>query len=810
MYHREGEKRLAAGLLGLCMLAGLWLPGEKVHAEYIHTNRDTLPPGPAMEMREESLEEYELLYETEGAVYYFREDRDIIAVLDRESGYLWKTGLDAPVAKKLRAKAMGASTEEEFKELENTPVEDNMNEIYTDMANSLVTVEYRPPETLDTPKKTSSASSGSESTLRKLEENRFCLDIDFKEIDLQMKVYITFGEKKIQYHIPHQEITGEGVKCMTNLYLTPFLGANGGQLLRFNRDSGDYDIVERKDAPPGYAFVPDGSGALIRFQDNNAIFRQYTGDVYGSDISQWEYYNTVMTDAVPLKDPVMPVFGVALGKDQAAFVAYADEGAEYMSIICTPEENTTYYTWTCPQFTYNVRYHQVFNKAGDGYFQMMEEPNVFDVSMTYEFLSGDGSGSTEAANYVGMALTYRKHLTEQGILKERTENESLEAVSADIPIRLDFFMSDAESGVVGLENVVMTTAEDVRSILTDVMDSGIQNINSGLQGWQKKGVTFSGPGTRKYSSAIGSGSDFEKLMEDFSEKGVDISFQQDYVTINKTMMSYFDNAVKHVNSWYSYVDKSNLLPPTAPVTQFGYARPERSVQWLEEQYEHAKGTALSMTIDGIGSILTGDYADSGHVTVDGARALFQEQLASMEEVKKNIKNPGMYLWQYTDRYLQAPVGHSQFIFETDAVPFLQLVLNGTMEVYAPYANFSFYTQTDILKMIDYNLCPAFILTREPSWKLADTASADLYSTEYGLYQDLIQEVYSQVNAALGQVKGYRWVDRQVARDGVIVNVYEKDGIVKRIIINYTDDPVTVEGAQTPPKSALVTDAVGTP
>ncbi|MDE6167165.1 MAG: hypothetical protein K2G28_01750, partial [Acetatifactor sp.] len=378
MYRLKGEKRLAAGLLTLCMLAGLWFPGERVHAEYIHTNRDTLPPGPAMEIKEESAEEYEKLYETDKAVYYYREDRDIIALLDKESGYLWKTGLDAPVAKKLRAKAMSASTEEEFEELENTPVEDNMNEIFTDMANSLITVEYRPPESLDSPKKISSASSGSESTLRKLEENRFCLDIDFKDIDLQMKVYITFGEKKIQYYIPHEEITGQGMQSMTTLYLTPFLGANGGQLLRFNRDSGDYDIVERKDAPPGYAFVPDGSGALIRFQDNNSIFRQYTGDVYGSDASQWEYYNTTLTDAMPLKDPVMPVFGVALGNDQAAFVAYADEGAEYMSIICTPEENTTYYTWTCPQFTYNLRYHQVFNKAGDGYFQMMEEPNVFD------------------------------------------------------------------------------------------------------------------------------------------------------------------------------------------------------------------------------------------------------------------------------------------------------------------------------------------------------------------------------------------------------------------------------------------------
>lgn len=292
--------------------------------------------------------------------------------------------------------------------------------------------------------------------------------------------------------------------------------------------------------------------------------------------------------------------------------------------------------------------------------------------------------------------------------------------------------------------------------------------------------------------------------------GVDISYQQDYVTINKTMMSYFDNAVKHINSWYAYVDKSNLLPPAAPVTQFGYARPEKSVKWLEEQYEHSKGTADSMTIDGIGSILTGDYADLGHVTVSDAMALYQEQLETMEEVKRNIKKPGMYLWKYTDRYLQAPVGHSQYIFETDAVPFLQLVLNGTMEVYAPYANFSFYTQTDILKMIDYNLSPSFILTSEPSWKLADTVSADLYSTEYSLYKNLIQEVYSQVNAALGQVKGYRWVDRLVVQDGVIVNVYEKDGTVKKVIINYTDDPVTVDGAQTPPKSALVADAVRTP
>ena len=53
-----------------------------------------------------------------------------------------------------------------------------------------------------------------------------------------------------------------------------------------------------------------------------------------------------------------------------------------------------------------------------------------------------------------MALTYRKHLIEEGILTEG--NEDLEEPSGGVPIRLDFLMSDAKSGVVGLENVVMT------------------------------------------------------------------------------------------------------------------------------------------------------------------------------------------------------------------------------------------------------------------------------------------------------------------------------------------------------------------
>ena len=161
------------------------------------------------------------------------------------------------------------------------------------------------------------------------------------------------------------------------------------------------------------------------------------------------------------------------------------------------------------------------------------------------------------------------------------------------------------------------------------------------------------------------------------------------------------------------------------------------------------------------------------------------------------------MWKYTDRYLQSPVGTSQYVYETDTVPFLQMVLNGTMEVYAPYANFSFYSTTDQLRMIDYNIMPSFVLTKQPSYLLASTTSSDYYSTEFEQYEKLVTEIYKKVNDPLSQVIGYKWTSRKVLDNGVIANIYEKDGNKKTIIINYTDEKVSVSGTDVEKKSAAV-------
>lgn len=797
MYLAKKKKLIIAVFLFL--FVGI-LTFPYVKAAYLSTNRDTKLPPDKVTYDIVNVDEYELIYETDTLAYYFREDRDVFAIQDKRNGYTWKTGLDIPFGADINDQILKAETKEEAEKLA-IPLEEGMNTTFTGISNSVITVEYLEEGTI---KSISSASKDMvESSLVTLNDNKATrrLDVDFQNIEIDVKVHITFLDDSIQYEIKPEDVTGKGKNNLVAINITPFLGASGGKTKYYNPETEMYDIIEDKYMVPGYIFVPDGSGSLIRFQDNNASFSMYYGDVYGADHAQGTYYNNSLSDAIPLKEPVMPVFGVAHGDRQSAFVAYADSGSEYMQIVVRPEENLTAYNYVYPRFVYNVNYWQVYNKKGEGYFTLMDTPNTMDIKMTYTFLAGDGSDGSPAADYTGMAEAYRKHLIEEGILKEITPDNT-----SDIPLRLDFMMSDSKKGIVGNEEVVVTTTEDVRDILNTLTDEdGIKNINSGLYGWQKGGETFAKPDSKNYSGKIGSKKDFKELISEFAKKSIDISYGRNFSLINKEMVSYQSSAAKHVNSWFLELNKRVVLPANVPVSLYSYATPKKSAEWFENLYERVKEYSPSMTVSGISNTLISNYDRKGPLTTaTEAIDLYQKAMEKAKgDLKLNLESPNLYLWKYTDRYLKSPVGTSQYVFQTDAVPFLQMVLRGTMEVYGPYSNFSFYTQADILRMIDYNISPSFILTKKPSYHLSSTSSAELYSTEFDQYEELIQEVYNQVNEALSQVIGYSWTDRVVLEDGVILNTYEKGSETKFIIINYTDDTVTYKQKTVAPFRASV-------
>lgn len=783
--------------LGLILALGL----APFRAEaYVATNRDTKTAPETAQYEPEEYEEYEFLLETGTVKYYWREDRDVLAIVDKQTGYCIKTGADLPFSGDIKdavreLEKANASPEEILAAAESYP--DDLNSTYVGIANSLITLEYYDSDKI---KYISSASEDdAESELNRVEEGKYCLDIRFKKPEIQMKVYLTLGEESINYFIPYEEMTGSGVNSLAAVDITPFMGASGGRMNVMNPETLEWEKVDNYRVP-GYVLVPDGSGSLIRFVDNTSVFNPYEGDVYGKDYATETSYSFTYYDDVPVKDPVMPVFGIAHGNGQMAFAAWANEGAEYMEIIVNPDgTKATTYTWAYPRFELNVNYFQLYDEQGSGFFKQVDEIYRYNIDMTYTFLFGDGSDGTAPANYVGMARVYREYLISTG------ELNLMETSMGAIPIRLDFIMADSKSGIVGNTQVVMTTTEDVENILNQVMARGITNINSGLIGWQKNGESLSKPYKLKFSGAIGSEGDFKKLIGGFAKQGIDISLSRDTITVNKKMVNYYNTAVKCVSNWYLSINKSAILPENVPAHLFSYATSEKTALWTRQLADKVSGFSGSLTLTETPHVLTSNWSKDGVITsLTESVDLYRNTLEQVSgELKLNLEKPNMYLWKYTNRYLQTPVGSSQFIFETDTVPFLELVLHGTMEMYAPYANFSFYTQDCILRMIDYNISPAFILSMEPSYKLGDTFSANYYSTEYTLYEELIETVYGQINEALSQVQGFEWTNRYVPENGVVVNTYQKDGQTKYIIINYTEHEVTWQGTTVLPESAAV-------
>lgn len=820
----QRRKKIIVAVVSLLCVLSL---GVIVSAAYLNTNRDTRKAPEASTSDLKVTTDYQLLYETDRFQFYFREDRDIIAIKEKSTEYVWKTGIDKPFKDQIEeakeALLTGDDEEmqwtadrmdvtmEQLKEIADTPIESSMTEGYVAMANSLVTVEvFDGSGDQMTTKKISSAASDEDDGVSAIQmvdgdASKWVLKVTMKDIDLGFNVYITFGDDgSITYDIPYEEIEGTGIDILSTISITPFLGASGGEEIYYNEEEEDWTDVKKKYMTPGYVLVPDGSGSLIRFTANSTEFSAYNGKVYGADPAANDVYYDELGDSVPIQNPIMPVFGISQGDGtQSAFVAYADSGDEYMSIIATPEaetKNAIRYTYAYPVFEYNMDYYQVTTQAGATYRKTREEPNKFDIKITYSFLYGDGSDGEPKADYTGMALKYRAHLIEEGILTEAGFDYN------EIPIRLDFLMAESKKGIISTTQVNMTTTDNVDDILSNLMTNGVNNINTGLIGWQKSGETISKPNKAKFSGDIGSKKDFSNLITKYADLGIDISLSRDFSTINKTMMSYYNNAAKHNNTQYLTLDKSSVLPDNAPVSNFGYAIPTKAAQWVTDLYDSVSDFSNSFTITGISNTLVSSHnSDGSEITVLDAVQLYQESVAGIKEdnTKINMDNPNKYFWQYTDRFLQSPVGTSQYVYETDTVPFLQMVLNGTMEMYAPYSNFSFYSQADMLKMIDYNISPSFILTEEPSYLLASTVSADYYSTEYDQYAELIQSIYNTVNEPLSQVIGYEWVGRNVLEDGVIINTYSNGSSEKSIVINYTDENYDYNGYAVNAQSAKV-------
>jgi len=749
--------------------AGDFVPPTSERAIGRTSSSGTLPDPSPVTPYVPSEDGFKRIYEDASMVVTFKEARDIFHIQDKRNGYVWSTGIDAGYRQ-----------------------EDQMNKTFAAYANSFLTFEYfDQTRALAKVSSTQIEADGETdlSTLTELGEGVFLLSVDTGADGFAAEATIRFGNGSMKVSIdPASILERSPDKALAGIYIAPFLGAVGGRMTVEDTQAG---TISKKDKMPGYdgyLFVPDGPGALIRFRTNPVAYSVFNQAVFGEDPGSAYRGTTLELHKLDPARQSIPLFGVAIGDGQAAFAAYATAGAENMEILASPRGTTTLYHYVAGRFVFRRIFYRVLNQQGDGFDTYPEKADIVPIGMTYDFLSGGD------ADYVGMACTYRDSLISREILDGTVLPEERDVV------RIDVLMADVKKWVFGYKEVPMTTAGELSSILDDLGAAGIGPVSMNLYGYSKNGLNAQDPSDVAFDPETANRSELQALAERLADDGGQLSFGQDYSVFTKAQATPQSSAVMNVGVVYA----NRAFRRTKPVFDLYYfTKPKTMVAWFERQSRILTGYGFTgLTMDGLASELSSDFPSSGATRRSDALALVVQAMKDAKALGATLdaRSANEYAFPYLSRLTDTPMFHSQYLIETDTVPVLPIVLSGSVSLYSPYVNFSYYTKADILRMIDYGVRPSFLVTGESSYLLSRTNSNDLYSTGYASQRAMIRIVGGMVEEALSTVKDARIVDRSVPAADVALVTYDNE---VRILINYGLKETTYEGRTIGPQDFAV-------
>lgn len=658
---------------------------------------------------------------------WYREETEALRVIDLRSGYVW-----------------GCIDDKE---------EYGLNKKWTERATSMCYISYF---NLEGKEESEALSGNTFKASYRWGKEEFTCDVSAKKLGISFTFQVRIKDNRLTFAMEDESIEETGKSKLSRVSFLSFFGS----------------VYE--DTMPGYVMIPDGSGALIRFQKAKSYNNGYSQKVYGNDLSidknkTLSNLNGNRTDdyATEENQLFLPLWGMVHGENQNGFLATVDSGELYTIISAIPAgagNQTVKFTRAYADFVYRCQYNKrVSNSKVVACPQ--EEINKVEPVLTYTFLTG------EKADYSGMAEEYRGKLLEKELLPEGSDQGKTE----DIPLLLNVVGSEVKEGFLKNSIATLTTVKEAKDILEQLAEGGITNVSMLLSGWNKGGYHGAAYGSTAFEKRVGSRDDIEALRDLVTGQGGSFALAYNAVTANKDQIRINQDAALDATL--------DMVKVTIPNKSLMYQdtyflRHTKVAGSLEELFAKMKG--FDLMLEGTGKYLYSDYTIRDEITRNDVREEL-ESIVGKAEQRILLDGANLYMLKYADGLIEVPVSCSQYVYETDSIPFLQMVLRGSVDYYAPYSNQGFYSNASILKMIEYGAYPAFMVMEADNFSLNETPLQNYFSLNYKDWEDNIKNLYGRVNEALGAVKGAAILSHQVETESVYRTVYD-NGVT--IYVNY--------------------------
>ena len=617
----------------------------------------------------------------------------------------------------------------------------SLNQEWLKLAHSPLFVEYM--NASGTVSRSSPWGDGADPVVYTFFDQGFEARAHFPEAGVRLTARFTLTEEGFKVDVDRDSIVEEKKVYLSRLVLLPFFGA------------------AYQDEIPGYALVPDGCGALIDFTSAHSYIGSYSARVYGRDYGAVRYTGQAGSNAGTM-DLNMPLFGMVHGADCAAFLAVCTKGDAYMCVEVEPSGVTTPFTRAHGAFIYRESYSQPTG-ASTMFLVIPKDMNDLDISMEYILLAG------EDADYSGMARAYRQRLIDDGALTPMRAD-------GDVPLLLRALMAESEKSVMGTQPLVMTTLEQAQGFAAFLQDEGVGRVDLSLIGYAPGGASRQKLGDSAIWRIIGGQAAFARLRDAVSGQ----------VWLEENVISGYESQISRQQLSYS-ADGSLITQRQAdkPLENVKYWQNLAFVQKV------LKDPGCPLALKDAGCELHSDQREGRVVTRGQMRDGLAQSLVSLRERERvALLSPFAYAFGGCDTVMEAPMIHSQYAYEHEAVPFYQLVLSGCVEIFSSAMNYESQGVRDALRLVDYGVYPSYIVTRESASALAMTNTTDVFSSRFDDWKGDMTMVYDMVYEPLSAVRGLGMLRRTAPQDDVVKCVYE-GGVT--LYINYNDEARAADG-----------------
>ena len=674
-----------------------------------------------------SLEGFEKVAENDYLELFVDPNSLAIKILNKETNYIWSSTLD---------------NRENYQ----------LNQTWQHFVDSAITIDVI--DRNGNASRESITTNNSTVAINKTTEG-FVAAITFGQSAIELQLSVKLEGRDVVVHVPQEQIREQENARLASIQIYPFLGAT------------------KEDQVPGYMFIPDGAGALIRYgSDQVRMESPYRASIYGDNLG----INNVASISTVNRafNATMPVFGMVHGVFENAILAIIEEGDNYAEIIAQTAGLSTEFNWVTAQFNYRYAYRQPTTQdevRGPSIELFQEERNSFDITLRYRILEN------ETADYVGMALAYQAYLKEIGILAP------LETTGPSM--RLEFLGGELQQGLLWNTVVPMTPITDIPNFISRLQAQGLEDLLVVYRGWSRGGLTGSLPNRFPFERRLGSQSDVNDVVEQLATKDIPMFFHTDYsrAFINSNNLFRGSNLAQQINT--------RTISGTAFDVPFNFLIPQQALEQARNDRSRFEAYGMNnIALETTASTLYSVFNRGSEATRSENREILNELMYTLNagDVSRTaLYEPNAYAWGLTSHYFDIPMTSSGHLFVTDTVPFMHIVLRGHINYYAPVTNFSANQRQDLLRMIDFGAYPSFLLTSEPSHLLADTPSRHIFTSEFDIWEETIVNHYQIVAEALSFVEGERIVSREVLAPGVVMTGYSNN---VQIIVNYTNTDFT--------------------